>query len=324
MSTASQKNDDNQEIDLSQLSKKVSGFFERISFNTILFIKRNIIVLGVLFVLGLGLGIYIDKTNKTYDNQIIVTPNFSSTDYLYSKIDLINSKVNEGDTLFLKNVVGIKNPQDFSQIEIEPITDIYKFIANNPVNFEFIKLLGEDGDMNKIVVDQLTSKNYSYHNISFSTSKPTNNKNTVEPILNYLNNSEFFKKIQKEYLNNVRQKMIQNDSTIAQIDNVLNSFSKNVNGSQKSDKLVYYNENTQLNDVIRTKNELLVEQGNKRLELVSTDKIVKESSSTINIKNFKGLNGKMKLVVPVFFLFVFVGCCILIGFYKRQMAKFNS
>ena len=324
MSSESQNNNDNQEIDLSQISKKIGGFFEGISnkfFRGILFIKRNIIVVGTLFVLGAGLGFYLDKTEKSYDNQIIVTPNFTSTDYLYSKIDLINSKISEGDTLFLKNIVGIKDTKHFHTIKIEPITDIYKFIGSNPVNFEFVKLLAEDGDLKKIVDDKLTSRNYIYHNISFSTSKPTTENQTVKPILDYLNNSDYYKIIQKEYLNNVKIKMKENDSIIAQIDGVLNSFSKTVNGTQKSDKLVYYNENTQLNEVIKTKNELIAEQGSHRLELVGIDKIIKESSSTINIRNTKGTNGKMKLVLPILFCFLFFFFSFLISFYKKQLAK---
>jgi hypothetical protein len=46
-----------------------------------------------------------------------------------------------------------------------------------------------------------------------------------------------------------------------QIDAVLNGFSSSVNRNQQSDKLVYYNENTQLNDVIKTKEALIYRQG---------------------------------------------------------------
>jgi hypothetical protein len=327
MSAASKNNDDNQEIDLSQVSKKIAGFFENILswiFSFILFLKRNAIIIGILFFLGVGIGIYLDKNNKVYDNQIIVSPNFSSVDYLYSKIDLINSKVNEGDSIFLKNVVGIKDTKNFTGIEIEPITDIYRFIGTNPVNFELVKLMAEDGEIQKIVDDKLTSKNYVFHNIYFSTSKPTSEEATVKPILAYLNNSDYYKKIQKEYINNVTVKMKENDSIITQIDGILNSFSNTITGSQKSSNLVYYNENTQLNEVIKTKNELIAEQGSHRMELVGLDEIIKENSSTINIKNNKSVNGKMKLVVPMFFLFVFFAVSVFILFYKRQSAKFNK
>lgn len=324
MSSESQNNIDNQEIDLSQISKKIGSFFEGISnkiFHLILYIRKNIVVIGVLFVIGAGLGWYLDKTSKSYDNQIIVTPNFSSTDYLYSKIALINSKIKEGDTLFLKNVVGIKNTKKFNKIEIEPITDIYKFIGSNPVNFEFVKLLAEDGDLKKIVDDKLTSRNYLFHNISFSTSKITSDEETVKPILNYLNNSDYYKKVQKQYIDNINKKMTQNDSIISQINGILNSFSKTANGPSKSDKLVYYNENTQLNEVIKTKNELIAEQGSLRLQLIDTDKIIKETSSTINIKNTEFINGKRKFFVPIIFVLLFLFFGAFKSFYKKQLAK---
>ena len=115
--------------------------------------------------------------------------------------------------------------------------------------------------------------------------------------------------------------MKENDSIISHINGVLNSFSKTLNCSQKSDKLFYYNENTQLNDVIKTKNELIKEQGEHRLELVGNDRIIKESSSTINIRNTKDLNGKMKLVLPLLFIFLFFLLGYFKSFYKNQLAK---
>ena len=327
MSATPQNNTDNQEIDLSQLSRKIGDFFEGIStkiFRGILFFKRNIKIIGILFILGVGLGIYLDSTTKVYDNQIIVSPNFWSTDYLYAKIDLISSKIKEDDTIFLKEVLGIKEPKKLKKIEITPIPDVYKFINISSQNFEFVKLLAEDGDIKKIVNENLTSKNYPYHVISFTTDKLTSTEKTVQPLLDFLNKSDYYSLIQKEYMNNINIKMVENDSIISQINGFLNSFSNTVNGSQKSDKLVYYNENTQLNDIIKTKDALIAEQGNHRIEKVNYDKIIKESSVTTNIKNNNATNGKMKVVLPLFFIFLFVLVGFFNSFYKKQMAKQNN
>lgn len=326
MSATPQKTD-NQEIDLSQISRKIGNFFESIStkiFRGILYFKRNIIWVGILFFLGLGLGIYLDKTNKNYDHQIIVTPNFGSVDYLYAKVDLINSKVNERDTIFLKEVVGIKNANYFKEIKVEPITDVYKFIENKTQNFELIKLMSEDGDIKKIVNETLTSKNYPHHLISYSTQGLTSDENTLTPILTFLNDSKYYETVFKEYNENIRVKMAENDSIISQIDAFLNSFNNTVNGSQKSDKLVYYNENSQMDEIIKTKDALLNEQGIHRMELVNLDKIIKDSSITLNIKNTKKVNGKMKLVLPLLFLFLFVLVGFMKSYYKNQMIKHNS
>jgi uncharacterized membrane protein len=324
MSTSTQN--DNQEIDLSQISKKIGNFFESIStsiFRAILFFKRNLLWIGILVIVGAGLGFYLDKTIKVYDNEVIVSPNFGSGDYLYAKIELINSKIESGDTLFLKEVVGIKEPKRIKGIAIVPINDVYKFIENKPQNFELIKLMAEDGDIKKIVGESLTSKNYPYHIISFSTIGQTSDQKTVQPILDYVNNSDYYKLIQKEYVNNVKLKMAQNDTIISQIDGLLNALKTTVNGQQKSDKLVYYNENSQLNDVIKTKDQLVFEQGSHRIELVNLDKIVKESSTTLNVRNKEVVNGKKKFLLPLILVLVFISVGYFKSFYKRQSAKLN-
>jgi hypothetical protein len=326
MSTNQPSNSDNQEIDLSQISKKIGAFFEGIAtkiFNVIFFIKKNSLILSILFVLGLGIGLFLERKSKSYTNEIIVAPNFGSNDYLYSKIELINSKIKESDTLFLKNVVGIKNPKKFREIKVQPINDVYKFIDNKGGNFELIKLMAEDGDLKKIIEESTTSKNYPYHRIQFITEQLTSDEKTVKPLLTFLNNSDYYKIIQRENLNNIKIKIKENDSIINQIDGVLDSFSNAVNGSQRNEKLIYYNENTQLNDVIKTKNELVYEQGIHRLELVNLDKIVKENSHTLNLKEEKSLFGRLTFLIPFLFIFIYAFVRYFKSFYKKQLAKSN-
>jgi hypothetical protein len=326
MSTTPQ-NPEDQELDLSQISRKIGHFFEGISnriFKWILFFKRNIIWIGILFFVGAGLGFYLDKNTKIYDNQIIVSPNFGSIDYLYARVELINSKIVEGDTMFLKNEVGIKEPKKLRGIKVIPITDVYKFIENKAQNFELIKLMAEDGDIEKVIEESITSKNYPYHLIEFSTVNLTSNEATVKPILDYLNNSDYYKMIQKEFVNNVKIKMVENDSVIGQINSFLNTFNNTMSGSQKSDKLVYYNENSQLDEVIKTKDALINEQGSHRLQLVSLDKVIKDNSVTLNVKNNKRMNGKKKIILPFLFIFLFVSVNYFKSYYKKQLAKFNA
>jgi hypothetical protein len=327
----STQNNQDQEIDLSLLTKKIAGIFESLLsfiFNCILYVKKNIIILGLLFVVGAVLGYLSDDSNNKYDNDIIVSPNFGSTDYVYDKVGLLNAKIKQNDSTFLKSI-GILEPK-----KIEPIIDIYNFVNNNSgssannaqnsQNFELVKLLSEDGDIKKVIKDELTSKNYSQHTIHISTRGLASNKNTIDPILMYLNKSDFYEKYQKTYVDNINNKMKQNEVIISQIDGVLNQFSSNTANNQKSEKLVYYNENTQLNDIINTKNALINENGYQRNQLVSLDKIIKEKSRIINIKNTKGLGNKLTLVLPIFFIFVFVCYKFFISFYRKQAAKISN
>ena len=325
MSKNSPSSFEEKEIDMSAISRNIGGAFQSLSsfiFGCIQFFLRNIIIVGILFILGVALGIYLDKTQKTYDHQIIVTPNFGSVDYLYSKIDLINSKINEGDTSFLR-AIGLKNPDMLIKIEIKPITDVYRFINHSELNFEMLKLLADEGDVKKIVEEKATSKNYTYHIIYFSTKDFTTTTTTTQPLLNYLNNSEFLAKVQKEYLNNVMLKLKANEQTLTQIDGILNEFAKTASGSNGSN-LVYINENTQLNDVLETKNKLIEEQGNHRINLISMDKIIKENSAMLNAENNESVNGKLKFVLPLLFIGFFILIYLIRSFYRSQALKHKS
>ncbi|WP_374174466.1 hypothetical protein [Flavobacterium tructae] len=324
MSTKVSQNQEDQEIDLAVISKKINHFFQRINtsiFRGIQFFVRNWILVAVLILLGFLTGWYFDANRESYDNKIIVAPNFGSVDYLYTKIDLIDSKIASGDTVFLKNIVGISNPRVISKIEIKPISDVFRFVENKEQNFELIKLMAEDGDINKILLDNVTSKNYTFHSISFISNELIDEKEFVEPILKYLNNSEYYNSIQKIEFKNIELKIAQNDTIISQINDVLNGFSGTVKNTAKNDKLVYYNENTQLNDIIKTKQDLINDQGRNRLELISFDKTVKDINSTLNIKNTKSIFGKLKFILPVLFIILFGLINFFKTFYNKQLAK---
>jgi hypothetical protein len=320
MSTKVPHNSEDQEIDLAKISKKIGNFFESLKisiFNGIQFFVRNWIIVLILIVAGFGLGMVLDKTQKNFDNQIIVTPNFGSVDYLYAKIDLLQSKIVSKDEVFFKKI-GISEIPKITKIEIEPIVDVFKFVNNNEQNLEVLKLMTPNGDLKSIITEKTTSKNYPFYIISFSTTGILKNSNTVKALLNYLNTDSYYVEIQKISLNNMKQKVKANEEILLQIDGILSKFSNNESPSSlRNDKLVYYSENVQLNDIIKTKDGLIKENGELKLQISKSDKIIKESSVTTNIEETKSIKGKMKFVLPILFLFLYIFAIRFLSFYKR-------
>ena len=241
----------------------------------------------------------------------------------------MESKIKERDTVFLKSI-GISSPKNVVQIEIEPIIDIYSFInksrpitdnAQSSQNFELVKLLSEDGDIKKVVTDKITSKNYANHKISIKTKDKISNKNTLEPLLNYLNTNDYFNNIKESKLNSINIKISENQGIISQINGLINQFSSAINSPQKSDKLVYYNENTQLNDVLKNKENLISETAYLKLQLIDLSKTIKDTSSVINIKDNEKLNNKLKFFLPLIFIFIFIFVGFVKNFYKKEALK---
>ena len=318
-------NYNDQEIDLRQVSQKMGRAYDSFLswiFRGFLFVKRNLIVLIILFVIGAGIGYYLDKNTKVYDHEVIVIPNFGSAEYVYSKVNLLNSKLIENDKEFL-NSIGIKDLELLSEIEIEPINDIYTFVNSREQNFELVKLMAEDGDINKIIEDETTSINYKTHRIKITTSRKALKTEVINPIINYLNDSNYFKEVQTSAVKSLEGIIKSQESTVNQIDSLLNSLSKTA--SSKSGNLVYYNnENTQLNDVLKTKTDLVNDISYRKLDLINSTAIVKESSTVLNMKNYKGLNGKRIVVFPILFILLFLLFGFLRGIYRRQKSRIET
>jgi hypothetical protein len=323
-------NSENQEIDLSMISDKVKGFFDGIAFSIfkgILFLKRNLLILSILLIAGFGSGIFLDTTNNSYDSKIIVKPNFGSTDYLYSKIDLLDSKIKNRDTVFLKSI-GIENPKNIIRIEIDPIIDVYRFVnynekninlTTNTQNFELVKLLAENGDINKVIKDKTTSKNYYWHTIHLVSKGFISEEKTIKPLLAFLNNNNYYQSIKELSLENIREKIKKDEEIILQINALLENLSNK--SEQKSDKLVFYNENTDLSEVLKTKQALIYDIGDQKEQFANLDSPIKKNSSILNIKNMDSVNGKLKLLLPLFLIFGFIFINLFSKFYKKQALK---
>ncbi|OAZ03349.1 hypothetical protein [Flavobacterium succinicans] len=312
------------EIDVFQITTKVKKGFERLNtllFNCIQFFVHQWKIVAALLIIGFGFGLFLDKSNKLYTHEITVIPNFGSVDFLYAKINLLQSKINAGDAAFLQKEVGLIHPEALRKIEIKPIADVYKFIEEKERNFELIKLMAEVGEVKKVLEDNITSKNYTYHNIAVVTVGITNEKELITPLMNYLNQSDYFSAIQEVEVANLKQTIAQNDTIIQQINGILNGFSANVKSSLKNDKLMYYNENTQLNDIIRSKRDVLFEQSKNRLKVINFQKTIKEITFTLNSTTSKVVNGVMKFVLPLFLVLLFVFIRLFIRFYQKQLAK---
>ena len=323
MSTTSQE----QEIDLSQIGKSISKVFQNIvntCFDLLFFIQKKIVIVGALFILGVVFGIFLDKNSSKYSSEIVVTPNLGGVDYLYSKIELIDSKLKEEDKLFLKQI-GINNTKNIVSVKIEPVIDIYTFVntntaiagnAQNTQNFELMKLFAENEDINKVIKDKITSKNYPNHKITIVTLDKTTDNEIIKPILKYLNSDNYLNKLLGITRENTLVKMKKNDEQILQVDKLINQISDNLSKTKNNSSLIYNNENNEINALFSLKNSLLNEIANQKIQMENIKVYVKDLSITANIIDVKGTNNKMKIILPFLFVFLY-----LLGYWFSQAYK---
>ncbi|WP_298146275.1 hypothetical protein [Flavobacterium sp.] len=314
-----QSADTNQEIELNQIKEKLNQGASNFSYSIykgIMYLKRKWIALSVVFVLCLSGGLFLDSLPGKYNHLVIVMPNFMSTDYLYQKTELFNSKIKENDTAFFAKL-GVARKK-LKNISMEPITDVYQFVKYNSDNFEMLKLISENNDIEKVLKDEVTAKNYPYHLITITTAGKISKNQVIEPLMLEYENSAYFKAIQKLAIQNNETKIVENTQTLNQVNNILNAFGK----GSTSASAVYINENSQINEILLSKSALITEQGNRQIERLTNDKIAKVVSITPNIKSKSSLNGSYFLVLPLVGIIGFLLFGLLSAFLAKNKARF--
>jgi hypothetical protein len=316
MSTNSQ----NQEIDLGQIGTGIRSFFNNCLnaiFDFIFFVKKKIIIIGGLFVVGIILGFLLDK-KLSYNQEISVIPNFGSNEYLYTKTAFLQSRLKEKDEAFFKSI-GVKDYKKITNINVEAFNGVFGFISSSEPNFELLKLMAEDGNLKEIIKEDFTSKNYYSHNITISTSEKINQKEIIEPILKYYQENKFYQKQQFIHQENIDEKIKFNDSLVKQIDGLIIKLS-----DPKSSSNVTISENSSITALINKKDELIKESQNLKLNKGEYEQIIKVINISSNNLNSKGLNNKMKLLLPFLFVFLYLIVYSFNRLYKKQLERIKA
>ncbi len=314
-------NSQDQEIDLGQIGTGIRNFFNRIInsiFNFIFFVKKKIVIIGGLFVIGVIAAYALDS--KVYNHEVSVIPNFGSNEYLYKKIEQLDTKLREKDQVFFEEI-GIKNFKKITNIEIEAYPAIYGFVNNKDQenNFELIKLMAEDGNIDKIMKDEITSKNYYHHKITIQTVGMLQKDDFVTPILNYLNTNSYFENQQKIYQKNLSEKIKLNDSLIKQIDNLIVSLSSN-----NTKETISISAKNSIPELVQKKDELIKEKQYLLINESICDKIVKEESSILNIRDYKPLLLNSKVVFPIVLILLYFLFFSLKKIYNLQLSRIQE
>ncbi|CAM3341833.1 hypothetical protein [Aequorivita lipolytica] len=305
-----------EEIDLGYLFKKSNDFFKSIIrglFLILAFFRKFYIIILVLVLVGFAYGYYKDSNSvTTYNNEIIVIPNFESVDYLYDKVEVINNKIASGDTLYLQNVLDT-NFRKLNSIKLEPIVDIYNFVSKSYRNYDVLRLIAEKQDFSEYTEDLSTSKYYKYHRMDVSTTGKESSEKIIEDLLIFLNNNEHFRKYQDVYVENNKFEIQEHYNMISQIDSLLRANSR-INNIASN---VFINNTTDLFNLIDRKRQLVENLVQLKTEEIDFKLPIKKVSGDYNLESKKFFSISNKIKYPLIFVFLFSLVFFIIYIFKK-------
>ncbi|WP_313579279.1 hypothetical protein [Chishuiella sp.] len=304
----------NQEIDLIYLLKKIKSMFDSLGFfifKSIRFFIKNIFIFIGLIILGLLISVVLEKTlQKSFRSDIVVVPNFNSTEYLYSiskNYKNLTTK-NDKEKKLLNNII---------RIEVTPILDINSYF-NNSKNRDFFKTLSESGVKFEDFIKKEEFKNFNTSFlITISTTDEKYSKESIDFLLNKLNNSSYYLKKQKIEIDNLKENRIQLTKSIEQINLILNNLGSNNFDNTKGQLNV--NTYQSLNDVINLKSQYVDDILMIDNKLITSSKIIFPIDITYNKEFKEKLYYNTKIIYPLILVSIF----IIFNLFKRFYNKYN-
>lgn len=313
------------EIDLGQLFQIIGKWFNKLGIfflRVFLYLKKNAIILMALVVLGGAIGYGLKFiTSEKLELNVIVRPNLESKDYLYDVISEIESNIKDKNKVFLNRLDIVE--EDLKGFEIS-ITAVKKEDGESgDKELEYLEVLQKFQNTDLIadvVREELLKKTELNHRIAF-TYKNTKGEEIARKLMDYINSNGYFTELLSVQRANIKDRIEKNEVLIAQIDSIIQSYSRNLNKQSsplEMGKLVLQNEE-KLNvaGLITLKTELIEDIEEKKIEL-------KQLTGPISIINFgnphqvsKTFFGKKIIILPLLFL----GGFFLLSFLKYLNRK---
>ena len=309
-----------EEIDLGYLFRKVSGFFNsliRLLFSIIAFFIKYIIVIVILIIVGVVIGYFMDKNDtEVYNNELIVIPNFESTQYFYDKVNSLSIKIKNRDSVFIKEILG-PNYKDIKGIEAEPIVDIYKLASGSRERVDLFRVLTEKQDIADYVRDPQNFQYFKYQRLTFKIKGKAHSKEIIDATINYLNDNSHYAEYMEAGSKNTKVRIETSEQTLSQIDSLLKAASETHKGQQNSTSIAV-NDNSQLNDLLKTKSDLTYGLLQLNKQLIDERQIIKVASVNYNVSDDSGLQISRKVKYPIYLILLFSGFFFFKNLYRKM------
>lgn len=328
-STSDQASDEIDLSDIFSLFKRWMYSVLALVFKAIDFLLKFWWVVLLLIVIGVVLGIF-TKSPTSYKASLIVKTNFNSQAYTYNAMEQLNTKVADGDSLFIsKHKLG-NAEEGIISAEITPIVDVVTLLneissSDSRSLSSVLKELSVDDEVELFASERFYS-NYDYHKLEIALFDQ--NKDYILALLDYINSQPNILKIKEGYITHQQERIADNTKTINQIDTLIKNYADNMSVvAQNASKLAYYNNqnNININGALDLKNKLIVESEELKNErITATDALV--VLSDVQIVEDISFIDKKHLYYPVILVFLFLLIAAVRYFYtslRNRLAQEN-
>ncbi|WP_282122578.1 hypothetical protein [Algibacter mikhailovii] len=308
MSTESKQPQHSEEVDLGQLFRLIGNAFERF-FNFIgsifnklflgfvwlvFFIKKHLLKLIISGAIGLGIGVFLEKTGEpVYKSFFTVKQNYDTGEDLYNTVSYFNDLVKQGDTITLGATLGVTPGEAAKILGFE----VGSLISENERLKEYdtyIKTL--DSTVASTINYQrylLNDKEYDHkvQQISIKAKERNNFKLVFEKVVEGVNSNAYFKNEQAKDAEELHNRKLAIQTALVKSDSLQNTYKRVLEKSveKESEIGITFEGN---NSIDKTKEfDLYKNDLELRRELVQIERDIADKKDIIEIISSKQESG---------------------------------
>lgn len=302
-----------QEMDLKDvftLFQRIFYKFLALCFKAVDFIVKFWWIILLLIMAGVVLGL-LSKGKPTYRSVVVVQSNFDTQAYLYNAIQQFDDNLSDKDSIFIKSMGLPLEETPIKGVQIKPVIDVMGLIEDIKTSDRTLTTIIKELEVSKeeeLFASDRFYTNYKYHKliVDLRTEKA---KDLLAKVIDYVNNKPFIQRIKEERIQNIKDRIAQNELIMVQSDALIKSYTESADLSNQisNEKLSFFNNanNLNVNGVLTFKNTLAIEIEQLKNDLAeSLDAVVVISDiQTAERKSFKD---KKEIIYPVVFVFIFL------------------
>lgn len=299
------------EVDLDSLFKGLKRFRNSILlifYNAIQFLLKSWYIILIIFIVGIVLG-YISQifSEAKQEATVVIRTNFNCEEYTYNAIDILTKKAKSKDTLFLAENGFRSDTLEIKDIEITPIfsfKDLAEEFQDDERNIDALLRNLNFQDITEEKVEPFRSS-FKYHTLNLALSSAANDQ-TIDNIINYLNNQEVIKRLGEVGKKNLEDQIKVNSNTLKQIDSVISTYSTSQSLPTPNSQIFVVDKNFNISNILEMKKDLQKANKNLKEDLVFADRAIINIDSNAAVVKSKGILNNKVLLYPFLFVFLFL------------------
>ncbi|HBY68422.1 MAG TPA: hypothetical protein DEG69_12095 [Flavobacteriaceae bacterium] len=320
---SNQTTNSSEEIDLFYLFRLVGDFFKNCFiavYRFIMFLLKNWIILLAIIILGAVAGYFLQKNDKTPKEASVLTRiNFNTVSYVYSAVEVYNQKVINKDSAYLKKAGLWDRGPLVRAVTVSPIVSFEEIASIYGRDNRTLELLFEDYEFeNDNTINSSLKLDFKYHKMDLRLSHNATTS-TIDRFTEYINTTPFMEDLKKVGYANLQELIDVNETTIEQIDKILNNY--NINGGSPSNSQITLDKD--LTGLVDAKIQFKEDVNELKEELVFSEDIsVPITKSALVEEEASKLKNKI-ILYPIILVLIFLLFALLKRAfnYARKLAK---